>query len=256
MKEEENNKPEANKSSLTSGFGIIEKIWNWNWALRFSSIVLFVDIVLILRSGEGVLNWSVAGHEQLLSNLGFLAVSVAVFGLVVAILLPVLEEVVKAFYYNIYLKCFPQSQDEYNDPRPSGHVLADEVRECALREGNDFMLREYKEHQARIASDDAFRFQAGRLIFGTLLLALGDMMLSGFGYAQSSLISSSIQYLGKLGVVMAYLVLLGGFFLVFQVWFKTPHRNWMYYPPLADEEAAKEWEVLKGTSGYFKRSEE
>jgi hypothetical protein len=255
MSEAEHNKPDTSKPGLTSGFGIIEKIWEWSWALRFSSIVLFVDIALILRSGEGVLNWSTAGHEKLLGNLGLLAASVAVFGLFVAILLPVLE-VFAQFIFRLFHKLVPSPIDEREYQRPHGCVLAHKVRNRALRDKDDFMMSEYRRHKAKKDSDQAFRNQVGRLTFGALLLAAIDIMLTVIGHAEPSLIYSAIQYTGDYGILMAGLVLIGGIGLLNAVWFKFPQLDWMYYPPLADEEAAKELESRRGVPGYLKRDKD
>lgn len=239
MSEAEHSKPDASKPGLTSGFGIIEKIWEWSWALRFSSIVLFVDIALILRSGEGMLNWSTAGHEKLLGNLGLLAASVAVFGLFVAILLPVLEIFIQSIC-SFFSGLVPSSLNERDYQRPHDCVLAHKVRDRALRDKDDFMMSEYRRHKAKKDSDQAFRNQVGRLTFGALLLAVIDIMLPVVGHTETSLISSAIQYTGDYGLMIAGLVVLGGIALLNAVWFKSPQLDWMYYPPLADEETAKE----------------
>lgn len=255
MSEAEHNKPDASKPGLTSGFGIIEKIWEWSWALRFSSIVLFVDIALILRSGEGILNWSTAGHEKLLSNLGLLAASVAVFGLFVAILLPVLEIFVQSIF-RLSRKLVPSSSDERDYQRPRDCVLAFKVRERALRDKDEFMMIEYRRHIVKKDSDQAFRNQVGRLTFGALFLAVIDIMLPVFGYAETSLISSAIQYTGDYGLMIAALVVLGGIGLLNSVWFKFPQLDWMNYPPLADEETAKELKSRGGVPGYLKSNKD
>ncbi|MBL5862106.1 hypothetical protein JBO49_15930 [Serratia fonticola] len=253
MSEAEHNKPDTSQPGLTSGFGIIEKIWEWSWALRFSSIVLFVDIALILRSGEGMLNWSTAGHEKLLGNLGLLAASVAVFGLFVAILLPVLELLVQSICH-FFSGLVPSSFNERDYQRPIGCVLAHKVRERALRDKDDFMMSEYRRHKAKKDSDQAFRNQVGRLTFGALLLAVIDIMLPVVGHAETSLISSAIQYTGDYGLMIAGLVVLGGIALLNAVWFKSPQLDWMYYPPLADEETAKELKSRGGVPGYLRRN--
>jgi hypothetical protein len=43
------------KTSLGNGLSLIEKTWEWSWVMRVTTIVLFVDIALILKSGRGLL---------------------------------------------------------------------------------------------------------------------------------------------------------------------------------------------------------
>ncbi|MHA0945146.1 hypothetical protein [Enterobacter ludwigii] len=42
------------KASFPAGLGIMDKIWEWQWIIRFIYIVLFADLALLVYSGHGL----------------------------------------------------------------------------------------------------------------------------------------------------------------------------------------------------------
>jgi hypothetical protein len=48
---------EKRKASFPAGLGIMDKIWEWQWIIRFIYIVLFADLALLVYSGQGILTW-------------------------------------------------------------------------------------------------------------------------------------------------------------------------------------------------------
>ena len=75
------------KASFPAGLGIMDKIWEWQWIIRFIYIVLFADLALLVYSGQGILTWPVQTLNWT-EHLGFFCVALAALGLIATTLMP------------------------------------------------------------------------------------------------------------------------------------------------------------------------
>lgn len=232
---------EGGKPGLGDGFGLIDKAWEWNWPLRVASIVMFLDLALILRGGHGLLAWSKA-DDGLLQNMGFLAVAVAVFGLLAAILVPlaatVSEQILSAMLGGVLADSRAKNGQRYE--RPRGCVLAPRLHELALRENSEFLLKLFEEHERKVTVGHKLRAQLGNLVFGVLCLAMLDLAIPLIGSTDTSLMTAAMHGLGSAGQGLAAMGALGCVVMLKYAWFPDMNLDWVYYPPLADEIDAKE----------------
>lgn len=128
------------------GISALEKAWDFHWAMRFVSVVLFLDIALLIRTRTPLVEWTTSS-DALLADLGFLAVTAASFALVVSFVLPLLTEIVRGIGTRLRM-AFPKLLgDAYTPPsRGSGYVWANDLLDLALKENSDFLLSWYQRH--------------------------------------------------------------------------------------------------------------
>jgi hypothetical protein len=223
------------KGAIGGGLSLIEKSWEWNWVLRVTTVVLFLDIALIVKSGHGLLAWDKAS-ELLVRNLGFLAATGVAFGMLVALVLPLSSMVLREFLgLGIWkvLWWFRRRDDRYRSPR--GCVLSGALREKALREHSDFLLRLYERHRSDEQMYEQARQTQADLLFGFLCLVSFDTWLALSGRASTSLAFSMVEACGENGAGLAILLGAAIVCILIQLWFPERDLGWIYYPPLADE---------------------
>ena len=88
------NRDTATKQTFTSVWAIVEKIHELRWTLHLAMVVLFADLILVWRSGQGIIHWS-ASADQLLANAGLLITGVLAFGVLMSLVMPLLGLVVR-----------------------------------------------------------------------------------------------------------------------------------------------------------------
>ncbi|MCY0858740.1 hypothetical protein [Cupriavidus sp. D39] len=224
------------KSAFSGGPVWIEKAWEAAWALRISSVLLFSDLALIVYSRHGLLGWPVAG-EDLLQNLGLVAVAVAVFGLLVAIVLPALEFFLKRFL-NEFIWDVPGfstlvSKNLY--PRPYGYVSVYKVYQHAIEGQSAFLMKIYDDSLRRLERAERSIKQLGSLMFSTVCFSIADAWSPRMGWTDESLISAGLRATGTSGAfVWTSVVAVCSAFVVY-AWFSDNGRHWIYYPSLANE---------------------
>lgn len=225
------------RTTVPVGLSYLEKAWEWNWVLRFSHLILFVDLALLLRGGHGLLEWSVTS-ESWMESLSFLFVSMAAFGLMASFLIPLAAQITQSVL-GIIIYSVPWARWMLATPRvsskPSGSVRPWYVYDLALREQNTFLLSLYEAHMREREQAEQERQQIGNLIFGVILLAVVDGLAPIWGYEDSSLIATAFMRLGEGGVWMAMVVVLASGAAIKWAWYSDRDSGWIYYPPLCRE---------------------
>mgnify|MGYP006959749297 FL=1 len=221
------------KPSFPAGLGIMDKIWEWQWIIRFIYIVLFADLALLAYSGQGILTWPV----QVISwteHLGFFCVALAALGLIAATLMPVAANFVRLLLSEvIYSRIFPdilRPQSDYE--RYPGKVLSREVLDLALEENNQFLLNYYEKHNSAWHTNVSERSKVGDLLFGILIFMILDYHPNWLIQTQHSLASDLINLGGDKGFVIFYTVLIIVFSALMNIWFGKWDWGHIYYPPL------------------------
>lgn len=220
------------KVSPGLGLGALEKAWDLHWGMRFVCVVLFFDIALLLRSKTSLIEWS-ADSDTLLANLGFLAVAVASFALVVSFVLPLLAEGIRclAFAVSMALPKIFQSMPEQHH-RPLGWVPAKALHHLALEEKDAFLMGIYQHSSRQREEYQQMIHTVAQLVLGCLLLAVADWALVYFAFAGTSLIHSAVAALGTLDSVVVPIVLFAGCVMLKWAWFTDHPPHWIEYPPL------------------------
>lgn len=220
--------------------GLIEKAWEWKWAVRLAYLVLFLDIALLLRKLPGVLDMSIS-LERVWANFGYLLTAACSFGLIVSFGIPALAFALRQIFSLIgaalpygFFEVRPQRYQ-----RPDGYVSLYQLREHAARQNSDFLMRLYEKRSSEIEEAREQREQIGMLFFGMTLLCLLDWSL-GRNSSNGSLVQIFMSYTDdKIGVV-ALVALVAVIGLLRWAWFPAWKTNWAYYPPLHDELVSKE----------------
>lgn len=138
------------KPSFPAGLGIMDKIWEWQWIIRFIYIVLFADLALLAYSGQGILTWPVQAISWT-EHLGFFCVALAALGLIATTLMPVaanvFRQVLNAIIYSSIFPDILRPQSDYQ--RHPGEVPSREVLDLALKENNQFLLNYYEKQEPK-----------------------------------------------------------------------------------------------------------
>lgn len=221
------------KPSFPAGLGIMDKIWEWQWIIRFIYIGLFADLALLAYSGQGILTWPVQAINWT-EHLGFFCVALAALGLIATALMPVAANVVRLVLNEvIYSSIFPdilRPQSDYQ--RHPGEVPSKEVLDLALKENNQFLLNYYEKHDSAWRSKLSERFKVGDLLFGILFFMVLDYHPHWFSHSQHSLASDIFNMGGDEGFVIFYIILIIVFSALMNIWFGKRDWGHIYYPPL------------------------
>lgn len=237
--------------------GYLQKAWEWQWALRLTYLLLFADLALLFSGRHGLLHWSIR-NEALQESAGFLCLAVTAFGLIASIGIPVLAEVARsvavAIACAIPWQFAAALRHEPDRKRPGGFVTPFELRDLALDEKNDFLLRLYDKYDRRQNELREQRHQAGNLVFGVLLLMVLDGMDVVGGSAQESIVDALVNVFHPWGSMFWWGVTIAGYMALKWAWWESYEREWIYYPPLhrslsaAEEERRREMAELRGSA--------
>ncbi|MCS4310921.1 hypothetical protein FBY10_11238 [Pseudomonas sp. SJZ103] len=214
------------------GISALEKAWDFHWAMRFVSVVLFLDIALLIRTGTPLVEWTTSS-DALLADLGFLTVAAASFALVVSFVLPLLTEIVRGIGTRLRM-AFPKLLgDAYTPPsRGIGYVWANDLLDLALKENSDFLLSWYQRHVQLREQHRLMMNKVAHLVFGCLVLSVVDWAVPYFGFGTGSLIFSAMHVLGDTGLFLASMVVVAGGVMLASAWFAIESSLYIYYPPL------------------------
>lgn len=233
---------EADKKDrgLPDPAGLIEKAWQWRWAVRLAHAVLFADIVLGLSGLEGLLQFSLY-DGAIYQNFGVICVAVCAFGLFVCFALPVMAFVARhlIFFLRIYIPWPSFFISEKYDSRPLGYVLVSELRDRALSEQSTFLFSIYEKHMSTEHKTSQHREQVGILTFGLLILGIVDQYLPNTGITNSTLITQALSISGDWGLGLWGTSICLLIVWLYSAWFPEWQVRWAYYPPLYREIMAK-----------------
>lgn len=126
----------ATESVAERMVGLLEHAWEAQWALRLVCIILFFDMAMMLHTRRGLDQWN-PGDRALLSDVGWLSISIVTFSFLVAIVLPVVFVFLRQVGLWLWLRLC-RLQDDRPYQRKLGRVPADTLRDLALEEKDDF----------------------------------------------------------------------------------------------------------------------
>lgn len=229
--------------------GLLERAWNFQWALRLLCFVLFLDVAMMLHIGHGLWQWS-AADMALFRNVGWLAVLIVMFSLAVSIVIPAvldfLRQISIPILYGLSSRLSFTQSDSRRYQRDIGKVPARELLDLALQEKDEFLFRLYEEHIRSKEEDEAFRRQVGDLTAAASLVSLIDWIVSLRVSGSIGLINASYAALGTLAPIVTGILLLCVGAIVKLAWFAPWRPEEIYYPPLDAVLRAKERERQTG----------
>lgn len=228
------------------GLGVLERAWDAHWALRLLCIILFFDMSMMLHVERGLRQWA-AGDSMLLSNVGWIAVTIVAFSFTVAIVMPAILLVLRPVMGWLSNKLtILQNYERYERyQRPLGMAPAGEFRDLALRDKDDFLFRIYENHEQKRAAASQSREKTGQLTVVALLAALADWLIVYWIPGSIGLVGSMVDALGEWAPVVIVVVLLCAGAILKWAWFAPWRPNVIYYPPL-DKELRNKEEKDKG----------
>lgn len=232
------------------GIGLLERAWNWAWALRLVCAVMFLDVALMLRTGHGLWQWS-PDDMALLKDVGWLALLIVAFTVAVALVIPVvlvlLRQLAALIPYKVMAFFTAAGSDDRPYQRSPGYVPAQALRDLALREKDDFLLRLYDDHVREREAGRASIEQAGNLTAAAVLASLLDWGIAhGWMPGSVSLVQAIYGALGDWAQLVTAAVLLCAGFIVKWAWFAPSTPDVIYYPPLDAVLRARERERRAG----------
>lgn len=219
------------KPALGSGVGLLERVQERRWTLKLAAAVLYGDLVLVWRTGQGIIDWS-ASTDQLLANSGFLVVSVTVFGLLMSIGMPALAGIVKTLAMDVASHLPSWTDAEKRFRQPMGCVRPWEVRKHALETSDKLLLDLHAAHESKHTENDRAMAATGQVAFSLLLLGILDTFPFLLGLQGNTLlqsISSSFGSTGDVGLLVGLLFTLG---TLKWAWLSDHEPGWIYHPPL------------------------
>lgn len=235
--------PTADTSAVEKGLGVLERAWDAQWALRLICVVLFFDMAMLLRARRGLWQWPDGGKE-LLNDVGWLALTFVAFSFAAAIVIPVLLLMLRQLSAIVmgWLPAFLTAPTDRPEGRPLGYAPAGRVRDLALHEKDDFLLRMYEAHAQKKKAGRLSQERVGELTAAALLAALADWLLAQWIPGGISLIGAIVEALAGWASLVTTVILLCAGFILKWAWFSPYSPDLIYYPPLDRELRDKERE--------------
>ncbi len=220
-------------SIIEKSVGLVERAWDAQWSLRLLFVVLFFDGAMLLRTGRGLWQWSEAG-PGLFNDVGWLASIVVAFCVTAAIVMPtVLTLLTLSINSVIYALPSVLWLGDQQSIQPSiGQVPASTVRDEALNQKDDFLLRLYENHERERREGEKSRRRIGSLLATALLAVLVDGWIGHRAVDGLSLVGVLIEALGSWSPGVITIVLVPVVLCLKWAWFPPYTPNYIYYPPL------------------------
>jgi hypothetical protein len=220
------------KQTFTPVWAIIEKIHELRWTLHLAVVVLFADLVLVWRSGRGIIHWS-ASADQLMANAGLLITGVLAFGVLMSFVMPMFGWIVRCLLSELIWRL---KENDIDNPHDRGQVRPYELRDHALKKGDKLLLDIYEAHEQKKRAVSLEKLAYGQMLFAVLVLAFLDFYLADWFGIQGTTV---LQALAALLGISAPLVLFSGVLLagsgLWWAWFPEDGPDGIYYPPLCEE---------------------
>lgn len=240
------------RPSLPSIFTIVEKAQELRWTLQISTIVLFADLMLTLRTGAGITHWSMR-TDQLLANSGVLLTAVLAFCVLMSIVFPLADYVChQLLVVVVYSLPWPRWMYRQQDrSRPRDMVTSNELRDHAVDTCNDAFLERCDAHRQMWFAANTERWAMGRVVFSALVLAFIDYFARVFGIGGVTVLQNFALTLGQSGeFILAAGAMLGCMSLI-SLWFPETDDQWINYPPLYEKIVHEEMQARMVARPYY-----
>jgi len=242
----ENTDKAAVGSLVEKGIGLLERAWDGVWALRLVCVVMSLDAAVILCTEHGLWQWSPDDMARLKDvNVGWFALLIVTFTVAVALVVPFMLLLLRLLV-NLLVALIPYKvMAFFTNDRPyqriPGYVPAHALRDLALHEKDDFLLRLYENHVQTRDASQAFIKQVGNVTAAAVLASLLDWGIAYVWMPDSvSLVQVIYAAFGDWASVVTAVVLLCAGSIVKCAWFAPSTPDVIYYPPLDAALRAKE----------------
>jgi hypothetical protein len=218
---------DSKDGNLPDALGYLAKAWDWTWALRIASLLLFADIVISHRTGRGLVQWQPESPVNWIGGIGPLAVILVAFALTMSFAIPLMAAIVRATVGEVSLQIparfFPSSHSK----RPKGAVRRWELSDYAFEKDSQFLLDIVHDHDRQQLDRARNDQQTSSLVFGIVVLVGADIVFGGAGGLIRTIVALSeyVPYMFFFGFIGACMVLKS-------CWFPRDPLGWIDYPPL------------------------
>jgi hypothetical protein len=229
---------DSKKSQVqAAGLGLVEKANEPRWALQLLIAALYADLVLLWQAGHGLLQWS-ARTDELLQNLGLVAVGVVGFALLAGIVLPLWADVCRrvVVWLAIQVPGFRWLQEARRDRLP-GSISPYTLKTEAIARESTFMWSRWKEHDEATKKQHADQLRLGVLVVGVLTLGSVDWAAQWIFPGGVSLLAAAERALPSPAFSSTLLAAatLSSLAVLRWAWFSGWNTDWLHYPPLAPQ---------------------
>jgi hypothetical protein len=235
----------SDASILEKASSVLDRAWQFPWALQLICILLYFDMAMLLRVERGLWQWTEVGRN-LLADVGWLAATLVAFSIAVSMVVPAILEVCRLalapilyILVDFYSRIFP-SEVHQKYQRRLGYVPAGALHDLALERNDDFLLRIYQNHKSNEDAALKLRERTGLLTGAALLMTFLDWLLVAWLPGGVSLIRVLESALGEYAYYVAAGALLYAGYILKLVWFPDYAPEVIYYPPLDRELREKE----------------
>ncbi|MGO3130329.1 MAG: hypothetical protein ACTIJQ_00960 [Alcaligenes sp.] len=233
-----NNEPDRTNSSSTTlerGLGVLDRSWDAQWALRLICLVLFLDMAMIVRTNRGLWQW-LPEDKALLSDVGWIALTVVSFSTIVAIVMPVILTFLQQLMFALWDLAPRFHLFTSSEPLPYRRNLGDAptytFHDLALSERDEFLYRLYTADRQRKETARRSRVRAGELTATAILAALADWLVAQQWPGSIGVINGLWPFLGDYALLVLAVVLLSSLFMLKWAWFPPYKPDEIYFPPL------------------------
>lgn len=223
---------------------ILNSAWDARWALRVSIITLCFDLALLLYVGKGLWQWAEI-NKAVVVNIGWLAVCLVIFTLLMSIVLPSLLIIMQQIIRGA-VELLPHSVSETRKySRPLGYVYAHDFRKFALEENNEFLWRIYEQHAGKRKKGEEEIEEIGKLVAMFVLALTADYVIGRFIQSGVGLVQLFINKLGDCAYVAILCGIISAYMILKRCWFPGYSPDLIEYPPLDNKLRAEERELAE-----------
>ena len=218
--------------------GYLARAWDALWALRLASVVLFADVWLVWRTGQGMIGWRVPALDTWLQVAGEIVAAGLAFCLLMSLLVPS-----ATFVLGKLTIAFGASEPGLAPDTHNGYVSAEELRDYAHRTSDTMALQIVDAHVAHAKTQKQHAEQLAQLILGLIALGVADLLF-GLHNDMRSLIGAAISFSTFTKVSVALLGL-GGARLLYAICQTSFDPTAVLYRPAAEAFAKKQKDIYE-----------
>lgn len=224
---QDNDKVGVNKLTSTV-LKSVDCLWEWRWALKTTCFIIFIDSILISFNRDGFLKMTL-NPAELFEHGGVLTLVIVLCSLFFSIIFPTLF-----LFFQLFLSyVHPRRASDKNKEYQHGYVSSRELRDFAVINHNDFLLKicdEYDREHSKIKEE---RKEMANLLATLFVLCPINFFISS--PLNLSIIVSLIDILGFWGIFLVPFSCLVSTLLLHSLWFVEWPDYGIKYPPLYKE---------------------
>lgn len=203
------------------------------WALQFAQFVLFLDLAMVVAGRPGLYAFML-GTSALLSDIGFLLMTLATYALFYAFVARISAQVFRVVILGTpFLRLIPDLFEDFHDyDKRDGYVLSSVVMEYAILNNDTYWIDRCESAERDRCRDNIQQRDVGDAVFGLLLLSAISGQLQWIGIGGDST-PAMLAAASNMAFIIAWKVVAGlAIMLMLAAWFPKYRPVWIYHPEL------------------------